>query len=57
MHQDRYYGYVDKAILFDVRAGKGHGFSQEADLQAWATAMLLKVTGKPSSTSSMSNAP
>jgi hypothetical protein len=35
MHQDRFFCYVDQAILPDVRAGKGHGFSQEADPQAW----------------------
>jgi hypothetical protein len=35
MHQDRLFCYVDQAILPDVRAGKGHGFSQEADPQAW----------------------
>jgi len=34
-HQDRFFCYVDQAILPDVRAGKGHGFSQEADPQAW----------------------
>jgi hypothetical protein len=35
LHQDRFFCYVDQAILPDVRAGKGHGFSQEADPQAW----------------------
>ena len=34
-HQDRFFCYVDQAILQDVRNGKGHGFSQEADPQAW----------------------
>lgn len=33
--QDRFFCYVDQAILPDVRSGKGHGFSQEADPQAW----------------------
>lgn len=35
LHQDRFFCYVDQAILTDVRAGKGHGFSEEADPQAW----------------------
>jgi hypothetical protein len=34
-HQDRFFCYVDQAILPDVRSGKGHGFSEEADPQAW----------------------
>jgi len=33
--QDRFFCYVDQAILPDVRAGVGHGFSQEPDPQAW----------------------
>jgi hypothetical protein len=34
-HQDRFFCYVDQAILPDVRSGKGQGFSEEADPQAW----------------------
>ena len=34
-HQDRFFCYVDQDILPDVRNGKGHGFSQETDPQAW----------------------
>lgn len=34
-HQDRFFCYVDQAILPDVRAGKGHGFSVENDPQAF----------------------
>lgn len=33
--QDRFFCYVDQAILPDVRAGVGHGLSQEPDPQAW----------------------
>lgn len=33
--QDRFFCYVDQAILADVRAAVGHGFSQEPDPQAW----------------------
>lgn len=33
--QDRFFCYVDRAILPDVRAAAGHGFSQEPDPQAW----------------------
>jgi hypothetical protein len=33
--QDRFFCYVDQAILPDVRAGVGQGFSQEPDPQAW----------------------
>ena len=34
-HQDRFFCYVDQAILPDVRAAVGHGFSQEPNPQAW----------------------
>jgi len=33
--QDRFFCYVDQAIIPDVRAAVGHGFSQEPDPQAW----------------------
>ena len=33
--QDRFFCYVDEAIVPDVRAAVGHGFSQEPDPQAW----------------------
>jgi hypothetical protein len=33
--QDRFFCYVDQAILPDVRAAVGHGFSKEVDPQAW----------------------
>ncbi len=33
--QDRFFCYVDRAILPDVRAANGHGFSREPDPQAW----------------------
>jgi hypothetical protein len=33
MHQDRFFCYVDQAILPDVRAGKGNGFSEEKNPQ------------------------
>jgi len=33
--QDRFFCYVDQAILPDVRSAAGHGFSPEADPQAW----------------------
>jgi hypothetical protein len=35
LRQDRFFCYVDQAILPDVRNGKGNGFSQEPDPQAW----------------------
>lgn len=35
LHQDRFFCYVEQAILSDVRAAVGHGFSQEFDPQAW----------------------
>ncbi len=34
-HQDRFFCYVDQTILPDIRNGKGHGFSEEPDPQAW----------------------
>ena len=34
-HQDRFFCYVDQAILPDVRAAVGHGLSEEFDPQAW----------------------
>jgi hypothetical protein len=34
-HQDRFFCYVDQAILPDVRSAVGQGFSQEANPQAW----------------------
>lgn len=36
--QDRFFCYVDQAILPDVRSAVGHGFSQEPDPQAWGHA-------------------
>jgi hypothetical protein len=33
--QDRFFCYVDQAIVADVRAAVGHGFSEEPDPQAW----------------------
>ena len=33
--QDRFFCYVDQAILPDVRSAVGQGFSQEPDPQAW----------------------
>jgi hypothetical protein len=36
--QDRFFCYVDQAILPDVRSAVGRGFSQEADPQAWGHA-------------------
>lgn len=38
VQQDRFYCYVDQAILPDVRAAVGHGFSQEPNPQAWGHA-------------------
>jgi hypothetical protein len=32
---DRFFCYVDEAILQDIRDGVGHGFSKEPDPQAW----------------------
>ena len=33
--QDRFFCYVDQAIVADVRAAVGHGLSEEPDPQAW----------------------
>lgn len=35
LKQDRFFCYVDQAIIADVRSAVGHGFSQEPDPQAW----------------------
>lgn len=35
LKQDRFFCYVDQAIIADVRSAVGQGFSQEPDPQAW----------------------